>query len=72
MVINISRDFGAVGVCVAHSGTVLGIMFSAAAASGQEACLKEIYRTCPEVAYLRTVQLIAGGLIITGDDGSER
>ncbi|SMD06067.1 GHMP kinase [Sporomusa malonica] len=69
--INISRDFGAVGVCAAHSGTVLGVMFSADAMSGHEACIKEICRACPEVAYLKTIQLIAGGLIITGDDGSE-
>jgi L-threonine kinase len=71
-VINISRDFGAVGVCAAHSGTVLGVMFSTAAKSGHDDCIKEICRACPEVAYLKTVQLIAGGLLITGDDGSER
>lgn len=71
-VINISRDFGAVGICAAHSGTVLGVMFSATAMAGHDACIKEIGRACPEVSYLRTVRLISGGLIITGDDGNER
>ncbi|HWR43294.1 GHMP kinase [Sporomusa sp.] len=71
-VINCSSDFGAVGVCAAHSGTVLGVMFSADAMAGHEACIKEICRACPEVAYLKTVRLISGGLIITGDDGNER
>ncbi len=71
-VINISRDFGAVGVCAAHSGTVLGVMFSAGKLAGREACITAISRTCPEVTYLRTTHLIAGGLIITGDDGNGR
>ncbi|MBP2662383.1 MAG: pduX [Firmicutes bacterium] len=70
-VIMISRDFGAVGICAAHSGTVLGIMFSANAMNGHESCIKEIGRACSAVVYLKTVQLIAGGLITTGDDGSE-
>ncbi|WP_371371358.1 GHMP kinase [Sporomusa aerivorans] len=71
-IINISRDFGAVGVCAAHSGTVLGVMFDDADLTGLEACIKEVNRACPEVIYLRTCRLIAGGLIITGDDGSGR
>lgn len=70
-VIMISRDFGAVGICAAHSGTVLGVMFSANAMNGHESCIKEIGRACSAVVYLKTVQLIAGGLITTGDDGSE-
>lgn len=71
-VINCSDSFGAVGVCVAHSGTVVGVMFSADSMDGHEACISEISRLCPEIAYLRTVRLIAGQLMITGDDGSER
>lgn len=70
-VIHISRDFGAVGICAAHSGTVLGVMFSADDMSGKDACIKEIGSHCLEVTYLKTVQLITGGLIITGDDGGE-
>lgn len=67
-VIHLSRDFGAVGICAAHSGTVLGVMFSATAMNGYEDCIKEIGRACSGVVYLKTVQLIAGGLSITGDD----
>lgn len=70
--IEFSGRFGAAGVCVAHSGTVMGVMFSAGAMDGHAACIKEISRLCPEVAYLKTVRLIAGQLIITGDGGSER
>jgi L-threonine kinase len=70
-VITISQDFGAVGICAAHSGTVIGVMFNAASMNGHDACIKEISCRCSEVAYLWTVRLIAGGLIITGDDGGE-
>ncbi|CQR71279.1 L-threonine kinase [Sporomusa ovata DSM 2662] len=70
-VITISRDFGAVGICAAHSGTVLGVMFSATAMNGHENCIREISRVCSAVVYLKTVRLIAGGLIITGDDGCD-
>ncbi|HWR08940.1 MAG TPA: GHMP kinase [Sporomusa sp.] len=72
LVITRSHDFGAVGVCAAHSGTVLGVLFSADAMFGHAACIKEICRACPEVTYLKTVRLISGGLIINGDDGIER
>lgn len=71
-VVQLGHDFGAVGVCAAHSGTVIGVMFSAAAMDGHDNCIREISRACPAVVYLNTVRLIAGGLIITGDDASER
>ncbi len=71
-VIHISQDFGAVGICAAHSGTVLGVMFNATNMTGHDACIKEIGCRCTEVVYLKTVQLITGGLIITGDDSGGR
>lgn len=70
-VIQISRDYGAVGICAAHSGTVLGVMFSAESMAGHDQCIREIACHCADVIYLKTVRLIAGGLIITGDDDGE-
>lgn len=72
LMINAGNRCGAIGVCAAHSGTVLGVMFSTEAMAGHDACIREICQVCPEVVYLKTVRLIAGGLIITGDDGNER
>ncbi|SDE84856.1 GHMP kinase [Sporomusa acidovorans] len=71
-VINISRDYGAVGICAAHSGTVFGVMFSTDNMAGHQACVKAIGCSCTEVVYLKTVQLITGGLIITGVDRNGR
>lgn len=71
-VIKISENYGAVGICAAHSGTVLGVMFCAGNMAGHDECIKKIGSHCLEMVYLKTVQLISGGLIITGDDDGER
>ena len=63
-IITLSREFGAVGVNVAHSGTVLGVMFEAAAASDIEGCVQAICQECPDVRFFRTAQMVSGGLSI--------
>lgn len=61
--IKISKRFGALGVNVAHSGTVLGIMFDSQSLSYQLECIAAVQDACPDTQYLRTVKLIAGGLV---------
>ena len=60
-VISIAQSYGAVGVNVAHSGTVLGILFPPALREFQAGCLQAVQCACPAVRYLTTVRLIAGG-----------
>ncbi len=65
-IIQISSYYGACGVNAAHSGTVLGVLFTANAAADQiAACVAEVAVKCPKVKYLQTVRLISGGFIIS-------
>lgn len=61
-IIAISQAWGAVGVNIAHSGTVVGILFPIHTLHNHSACIEEIHRCCVGVTYLRTVQFISGGL----------
>ncbi|MBP2654515.1 MAG: pduX [Firmicutes bacterium] len=71
-IIEIVREYGAVGVNTAHSGTVVGVLFADLDYGRIEAGIKAIKKACPEIEYLRTVQMVGGGLIIEGDYGYER
>lgn len=62
-IIAISRSWGAVGVNIAHSGTVVGILFPINTLHNHSACIEEIHRCCLGVRYLRTVKFISGGLM---------
>jgi L-threonine kinase len=61
-IIAIGHTWGAVGVNIAHSGTVVGILFPMDSKVNHGPCIEEIHRSCPGVTYLRTVQFISGGL----------
>lgn len=61
-IIAISHSWGAVGVNIAHSGTVVGILFPIDTLPHHATCVEEIHRCCIGVTYLRTVQFISGGL----------
>lgn len=63
-VIAIARHWGAVGVNTAHSGTVLGCLFSPDAADGIAGCIETIMDRCPGISYWRTVKLASGGLVV--------
>jgi L-threonine kinase len=63
-VIELAERHGAVGVNAAHSGTVVGILFSASEMSQLSSCIKAVSAACPGIAYWRTVAMISGGLII--------
>lgn len=56
--------FGAVGVNVAHSGTVIGVFFPEDNLAAIDPCVQAILDVCDDVTYLRTVRLISGGLQI--------
>lgn len=62
-IIAISRTWGAVGVNIAHSGTVVGILFPVNEVHNHTACIEEIHRCCTGVNYLRTARFISGGLM---------
>ncbi|WP_346354291.1 GHMP kinase [Azotosporobacter soli] len=65
----IGRKAGALGVNVAHSGTVMGLLFAEGKTSREEErVITELEHAC-SARYLETVRLIAGGLWIQeGDD----
>jgi L-threonine kinase len=63
-IIQIGTYYGACGVNAAHSGTVLGVLFTPATAHQIAACVAEVAVKCPRVNYLQTVRLISGGFII--------
>lgn len=60
--IKIAEKFGAVGVNAAHSGTVMGVLFSSDYLEGLEECVNEMRRWCRNMKYVKTVNLISGGL----------
>lgn len=63
-IINISRKFGAAGVNVAHSGTVIGILFDSKKSEQINLCIKAIREKYSTLTYLKTVKLVSGGLQI--------
>jgi len=61
--ITIGLSWGAVGVNIAHSGTVVGVLFPISKLQNCPLCIEEISKCCTGVHYLRTVQFISGGLV---------
>ena len=66
MLIQIGTYYGSCGVNAAHSGTVLGVLFTPEHAGKIADCIAEAAEKCPTVKYLQTVRLISGGFIIQG------
>ena len=69
--ITIGLSWGAVGVNIAHSGTVVGVLFPMDKIENCPPCIEEIQSTCTGVQYLRTVQFISGGLTKQEGDCNE-
>lgn len=62
-IILIGNTYGALGVNVAHSGTVAGIMFAADVADGAfDSCMHKILSDCPQLKYLGSAELVSGGI----------
>ncbi|GMA99411.1 GHMP kinase [Pelosinus sp. IPA-1] len=70
-IIDIGLSWGAVGVNVAHSGTVVGVLFPVNKLSNCPACIEEINRCCTGVKFLHTVNFISGGLMKQEGDSHE-
>lgn len=70
-IIQISTYYGASGVNAAHSGTVVGVLFTPTAANKIASCVAEVREKCPRVKYLQMVSLISGGFIINKEDAYE-
>lgn len=60
-VLDFSRDVGAAGVCVGHSGTVIGLLLDPARADG-ESVVGRAREAFPSLAYARHCRLIGGGV----------
>lgn len=60
-IIKISKKYGSIGVNIAHSGTLIGIMFDENADSRMPECIKAVQRYCPYTNYLCSARLISGG-----------
>ncbi|MCC5464425.1 GHMP family kinase ATP-binding protein [Pelosinus baikalensis] len=69
--ISISLSWGAVGVNIAHSGTVVGVLFPPNQLQHCSPCIEEINRHCNGVKFLRIVKFISGGLMKQEGDSNE-
>jgi L-threonine kinase len=70
-IIHIGLAWGAVGVNIAHSGTVVGVLFSVDKMDKCSRCIEEIIKHCSGVKFLRTAQFISGGLMKLEGDSNE-
>jgi len=70
-VIHVAKRFNAIGVNAAHSGTVLGVMFDSSDLSLYHQCIESIQQACADVRFLRSVQLISGGLLVQEANSNE-
>lgn len=61
-IIKLSKKFNAAGVNVAHSGTVLGVLFDRNSHQQLLSCVSAICNAYPDAKYLKTVKFISGGL----------
>lgn len=65
----ISEKYQAVGVNVAHSGTVIGVLFDDNSEPGLiEECKEKILNECFDLQFLNLVKMISGGMIIENID----
>lgn len=61
----ISENCGAIGVNVAHSGTVIGVLFDSKTDFNTiEDCKQKILRDCFDLQYLNVVDMVSGGILI--------
>ncbi|QJW48726.1 GHMP kinase [bacterium BFN5] len=70
-VINLAKQYGAIGVNAAHSGTVLGVLFRSDQLKHYADGIQAIQNSCPEINFIKTVQLISGGLRIVGESDEQ-
>ncbi|WP_182187490.1 hypothetical protein [Pectinatus frisingensis] len=62
VIIDIAEKCNAVGVNIAHSGTLIGVLFSITVSENKLLeCVHAVHEMCPYMRYLFTAELIAGG-----------
>jgi len=60
-VISLGREFGALGVCAAHSGTALGILFEPAETWNASRCKEEARKRLEGIAGCWVSNMVDGG-----------
>lgn len=65
-IIQIAKEEGAVGVNVAHSGTVLGVLFDESSCKNYERCIARVEEAVSAVRFYTDVNLVSGGVEIGG------
>ena len=70
-IIDIALSWGAAGVNIAHSGTVVGVLLPINKLNNCSPCIEEISRHCTGVTFLRTVKFISGGLMKQEGDSDD-
>lgn len=61
---DIASYCGAIGINIAHSGTIVGVMFASVKTEEITNTCRIMREKCPEVTFLKKVNLISGGLRI--------
>lgn len=61
-IIHLAHRAGALGINVAHSGTVVGILLDPQSAMSRTALISDISRCFPQIKFMQTARLIGGGL----------
>lgn len=67
-IIQIAKEEGAVGVNVAHSGTVLGVLFDARSCKGYEHCVQRVEDAVDELHFYTDADMVSGGVLIGGEN----
>mgnify|MGYP000038915764 FL=1 len=62
--IEINAKYDGIGVSIAHSGTILGMMFDQVRQGKMKACLAFIKQAFPSVHFIKQVQIISGGVVV--------
>lgn len=62
--IEINAKYDGIGVNIAHSGTILGMMFDQARQEKMKACLTFVKQYFPTIKFIKQVQIISGGLVV--------
>ena len=66
-IIDIVVQNGGLGINIAHSGTLLGVLFNNSDAEALSFCIDELSSKFNRMTYYRTVNLVNGGIYQEGE-----
>jgi L-threonine kinase len=70
-ILTAAKAAGALGLDVAHSGTVIGILFAPGSPEASiDAAIRQLSAKFPYLSYLRTAHLVPGGFQIAEQGGT--